>query len=145
MLGKIDKVWENEAQNGKAYLVLEIDGQRYSLWDAEWLGRLRDGDIVQYDWKKSGKFRNITDIDRVKPDPDTPPVNEKDDQIVRMSCLKSASSLFSGSDLDAKKKVRYTMAAAERFERYIRADGESDEEPVPEPPPEPGRVPEPEE
>ena len=122
MLGKVDKVWENESQNGKAYLVLDIDGHRYSLWDQEWLGRLRDGDLVEYEWKKSGKFRNITDLDRVKPDEGSPPVTEKDEQIVRMSCLKSASALFSGADLDPKKKVRLTLAAARRFQKYISPD-----------------------
>jgi len=36
-----------------------------------------------------------------------------------MSCLKSASTIFSGLDTEPKKKVQLTIAAARHFEKYI--------------------------
>ena len=119
MLGRIEKVWQNEAQNKQPYLVLEIDGQRYSLWDENWIDKLQEGDIVEYDWKKAGKFRNITSIEQVNASAASSGSKEKDQHILRMSCLKSASTIFSGLDAEPKKKVRLTVAAARHFEKYI--------------------------
>lgn len=39
-----------------------------------------------------------------------------------MSCIKSASTIFSDLDVEPKKKVQLTIAAARRFEKYI-SDG----------------------
>lgn len=36
-----------------------------------------------------------------------------------MSCLKSASTIFSSLDAEPKKKVQLTIAAARHFEKYI--------------------------
>ena len=119
MLGRIEKVWQNETQNGQAYLVLSIQGQRYSLWDADWIDKLREGDIVDYDWKKAGKFKNITSIEQTNLNSQVHDPGEKDRRIVRMSCLKSASTIFSDLDVEPRKKVRLTVAAARRFEKYI--------------------------
>jgi hypothetical protein len=122
MLGRIEKLWKNDA-NGKPYLVLEIDKERYSLWDEDCLDRIREGDIVEYQWKKAGKFRNITSIERVNTGTSSNASNEKDHQILRMSCLKSASTIFSGLDAKPKEKVRLTIAAARCFEKYINDTG----------------------
>jgi hypothetical protein len=116
MLGRIGKLWQNEA-NGKPYLVLEIEGQHYSLWDESWLDKLQEGDTVKYDWKKAGKFRNITSIEQVGTHPQGS--GEKDKQIVRMSCLKSAASIFGNVDAEPRKKIDLTIASARRFEKYI--------------------------
>ena len=119
MLGKIEKLWQNQAQNGQPYLVLAIEGQRYSLWDREWLDKLREGDIVDYDWKQAGKFRNVTSIHLTNGDHRSYSPSDRSQQIARMSCLKSASAIFSNLDLEPKKKVRLTIAAAKHFEKYI--------------------------
>ena len=116
MLGKIARIWQNEAQNQQPYLVLDIDGQRYSLWDQNWIGKLGEGDLIEYDWKKAGKFRNITAIERVT---SVAGPEDKDRQILRMSCLKSASTIFSNVDAEPKRKVQLTIAGARCFEKYV--------------------------
>jgi len=117
MLGRIDKVWQNEAPSGQPYLVLEIGSQHYSLCDKDWIGKLQEGDIVEYDWKKAGKFRNITNIKQVDAHPYGS--SEKDRHIVGMSCLKSAAMIFGSVDAEPKRKVNLTIAAARHFEKYI--------------------------
>ena len=84
-----------------------------------WINRLQEGDIVEYDWEKAGKFKNITVIDPVDNSKGFNGSNSKNEQIVRMSCLKSASTIFSGLDAKPKKKAQLTIAAARCFEKYI--------------------------
>ena len=33
MKGIIEQIWENESKNGQPYLTVQIDGERYSVWD----------------------------------------------------------------------------------------------------------------
>ena len=122
MLGKIEKVWENEAQNGQPYIVVSIEGQRYSLFDKDFLGKLQEGDVVEYDWKKAGKFRNITNLEQVDFQPQPSAIPDKDRQILRMSCVKSASTIFSDLQAEPQQKVELTISAARQFERYIIED-----------------------
>ena len=122
MLGKIEKVWENEAQNGQPYIVVSIEGQRYSLFDKDFLGKLQEGDVVEYDWKKAGKFRNIRNLERVEFQPQLSAIPDKDRQILRMSCVKSASTIFSDLQAEPQQKVDLTLSAARQFERYITED-----------------------
>ena len=135
MLGRIEKVWRNQTQSGEPYLLLAIDGQRYSLFDDNCADNLREGEIVEYDWKKSGKFRNITSIEPVNLNSQHSCPSEKDQQIVRMSCIKSASAMFSDLDVEPKQKMLYTLGAARRFERYINdgADGPQEDASYPDP------------
>lgn len=42
-----------------------------------------------------------------------------------MSCIKSASTIFSDLNIEPKEKVRLTIAAARHFEKYIN-DGSPD-------------------
>ena len=119
MRGKIDKLWENGAKTGKKYVVLEVDGQRFSLWDESWLGKLSEGDAVEFEWKQAGDYRNITEIEVEQPrapyDPDM-----RDRQITRMSCLKSASTILESLDMEPDQKIDLTLETARKFEKYVK-------------------------
>jgi len=120
MQGRINKIWENESKDGKKYWVLGIDGRRYSVWDEDYMKDLGEGSLIEYSCKKSGKYNNITDIKKIQTD--EPYSNRKDEQIIRMSCLKSASELLSGIDLEPEKKADVAIGIARKFQKYVREE-----------------------
>lgn len=138
MKGVIDKIWENKTDEGKEYLVLSIGGERYSLWDEEQMGYLQEGTAVDYQWSPSGRFRKITEISKIEGELDPGAYEGKktksSEEIVRMSCVKSAAELVSRFDVRPEEKVDLTLGIARRFERYIKgveepADGQPMENP----------------
>ena len=48
MKGLIEQLWENHDRKGQRYLVLEIAGERYSLWDEALMDNLEEGLVVDY-------------------------------------------------------------------------------------------------
>ena len=114
MEGKIEKIWENE-KNGKRYWVLEIGGEKYSVWDEKYVEGLSEGSVVDYDWRQSGNFRKITDLRRL----DVQPLNSKNEQIVRMSCLRTAGEIISGERLDLRLKIERVLDTSKIFEKYV--------------------------
>lgn len=117
MRGTIEKVWENESRQGKPYRTLVIDGERYSLWDQRSFDQVREGGRVEYQWRRSGDFRTITEIEPVGAAPgDLAPEQIR---MTRMGCLKYASHLLSGSELDPEARSEHAVAIARDFERYV--------------------------
>lgn len=117
MKGKVEKIWEND-KNGTKYWVLEIGGQRYSVWDSKYVDGLTEGATVEYEWKKSGNFRKITGLTPLE---EGLPSwnNEKNRQIVRMSCLRSAVEIINGLDQKPQGKANLALDLAKRFEKYV--------------------------
>jgi hypothetical protein len=117
MKGRINRISE---KRDKGYWLVDIDSQSYSVWDQDFLSGLKPGDIVDYEWKATGKFRNITSLRKLDPDQGSSdcPDSERDLRIVRMSCLKSASCLlpYLPEDVD---RAEYVLSAARKFEDYI--------------------------
>ena len=122
MKGRIEKIWDNESRNGQRYLGLSIDGQRYTLWEDQYFDQLQEGDVINFEWKKSGRFKNITEIKYNNEDNNYP--EKKLKSIIRMSCLKSASELISDSDVETGKRADMAIDFARKFEDYIKEDFE---------------------
>jgi hypothetical protein len=122
MRGTIEKLWEREDRNGRRYFLLEIGGQRYSLWDEDLMDGLGEGIPVEYQWKQAGKYRNLTSVKRDGRYRPLPGPERRDRDMVRMSCLKSAASLLSSSDLPPDEKGDVTLDLAKQFEKYILGD-----------------------
>lgn len=62
MKGTIEQIWENESKNGQQYLTVQIDGERYSVWDTKYFDQLHEGAEIEYQFRQSGNFRNITEV-----------------------------------------------------------------------------------
>ena len=122
MKGRIEKIWDNESRNGQRYLGLSIDGQRYTLWEEKYFDQLQEGEVIDFEWKKSGRFKNITEIKYNNEDNNYP--EKKLKSIIRMSCLKSASELISDSDVKTGKRADMAVEFARKFEDYIKEDFE---------------------
>ena len=129
MKGQIEKIWDNESRNGQRYLGLSDDGERYTLWEEKYFDRLQEGDVIDFEWKKSGKYRNITKINMNDDDGDF--MERKHESIIRMSCLKSASELIAGSDLEPDKRADMALDFARKFEMYVKDDLEEEIKPEP--------------
>ena len=119
MKGLIENLWENQDRKGRRYLVVEIGGERYSLWDEERMNGLEEGLVVEYEWKQAGKYRNITSIEPEPAYSASARGRRRDRDMVRMSCLKSATALIASVELEPEKKGDTTLELAKKFERYI--------------------------
>lgn len=121
MRGVIDQVWENDSRNGQRYLTVQMtDGERYSVWDNKYFDVLAPGATIDYDIRQSGNFKHLTDIEQVD-NHELPPYqpNNKEKQIARMSCLKSASEILAPVQLDPDNKREMVIETARYFERYV--------------------------
>ena len=144
MKGKIEKIWRNELDDGRVYATLSIDGTRYNLWDKKYLNNLKEGDTVDYEFRKSGKYNNIKSISKANGNPKAEsnskaklPYNglnnngidqqlKKDLEIVRMSCLKTAALYITQDmiDLPLDKKADTIVDVARKFESYVTDFGD---------------------
>jgi hypothetical protein len=127
MKGTVEKIWENESRSGQKYLGISIDGQRYTLWEEKYFDLIHEGETIDFDWKKSGKYRNITEITTRNDDNDYSKRRLK--SIIRMSCLKSASELISDSDIETEKRADLAIDFAKKFENYVKEDWSGEQEP----------------
>jgi len=131
MKGEVEKVWKNETSDGRRYEVIQINGERYSLWDEEYFGRVQEGQVIEFDFRESGDFKNITRIygqGEAK--------NEErgyDEQrlrkIIKMSCLRSASRVLTGSKIPSGERAEKVIEIARKFEKYVEGE-EIDEEEI---------------
>jgi hypothetical protein len=128
MLGRIEKLWDNETDKGQPYQVLAIGDHRYSLWGKKQFGKFAEGDTVEFDWKKAGEYKNITTIEVVETGNNVSTCsNGKNERIVKMSSLKTAGMVLGPLDMEPKEKVLLTVDTARYFEKYI--NDELDNEP----------------
>lgn len=127
MKGIIEQVSENESKNGQQYLTVQIDGERYSAWDDKYFDQLQEGAEIEYEFRQSGNFKNITEVSNPAQSEqnDGPPMyhNDRDRQITRLSCLKSAAQILAPAQVDPDAKRDLVIDTARVFERYV---GEND-------------------
>ena len=130
MKGTIEQVWENETRGGKKYHTIQVDGERYNVWDDKYASFLQQGEGIEYDFRQSGDYKHITDMklsgNGQEPNnqnnsyrPNNGPHNGKDRQIARMSCLKSASEIMAPVQLEPDAKRNKVIDTAKYFERYV--------------------------
>ena len=123
MKGIIEQIWENKSRNGQAYLTVQIDGERYGVWDTKYFDQLQVGGEIEYDFRQSGNFKNITDLRPLDGQPSAPyQPNHRDRQITRLSCLKSASEILAPVHLNVDSKRELVVDTARYFERYVFED-----------------------
>ncbi len=125
MKGEVEKLWKNETEDGRRYEVFQIGGERYSLWDEDYLDRIQEGQSLEFDFKESGDFKNITEIydqpGEVEKEPEYG--NQRLKKTIRMSSLKSASRVLIGSKIPYQNRAEKAIEIAKKFEKYIDDDG----------------------
>lgn len=125
MKGEVEKVWKNETEDGRRYEVFQIGGERYSLWDEDYLDRIQEGQSLEFDFKESGDFKNITEIYKPSKNEEKEPGygDQKLKKTIRMSSLKSASRVLIGSKIPYQNRAEKAIEIAKKFEKYIDDDG----------------------
>ncbi|MGD2091522.1 MAG: hypothetical protein PVH61_35445 [Candidatus Aminicenantes bacterium] len=159
--GKIERVWDNATTQGRPYKVVELEnGERYSLWRKGDFEKVSKGDDINFDYSMSGRWKNIERIyDGSEAEPGPPGKGQdfgssvngkyngaepgngngngydgaKHERMVKMSCVKSASNLFTGSKIPFEERADKVIEMARKFKDYICQEDEFDLEP-PEPP-----------
>ncbi len=123
MKGTIEQVFENESKNGQHYMTVQIGGERYSVWDPKYFDHMQQGSEIDYEFRQSGNFRNITEVhapQQTEPTENGPTYhNGRDRQITRLSCLKSAAEIISPAQLTPDTKRDLVIETARVFERYV--------------------------
>ena len=124
MKGVVDKIWINKTDDGKPYFVLKIGGEKYSVWDKKYMEGLEEGAAVEYESTQSGKFKKITEMKKIDLEPGIDPLERKPrdrngQEIVRMSCIRSAAALVADFGAPPEEKAEITLGLARRFEKYV--------------------------
>ena len=115
--GRIDSVEKKKAKDGAPYLSLKIDGQHYTCWDEELFSGLKEGNLVQYRWRPSGRFKRITELKVIQDSP-KPGANEQS-LMRKMSALRSAALLHAHDNRHPYQKRLNTLLTALSFELYL--------------------------
>lgn len=105
MRGFVDEIKELKTKKeGRPFQVYRIEGTEIYQWDSAYFGRVKEGDLLDFEVKESGEFKNI-DVKRVFKVVSEENYNKlqervrEKDQVVRMSSLKTSANLV--SDLKA--------------------------------------------
>jgi len=123
MKGEVEKVWKNETADGRKYEVFQIGGERYSLWDENYLDRIQEGQSLEFEFKESGEYKNIVKINDGQEIPVKPEYgNERLKKIVKMSCLRSASRVLAGSRIPYGDGADKAIEIARKFEKYLNEE-----------------------
>ena len=85
---------------------------------------LEEGAAVEYESTQSGKFKKITDMRKIDLEPgfDPPerkPRDKNGQEIVRMSCIRSAAALVADFGAPPEEKAEITLGLARKFEKYV--------------------------
>ena len=96
MKGKVEEISQESSKSGVEYLRVKIDDEMYSVRNQDHFDIFQEGDVVEFDYRESGQWKNIIDLAVLNSvgDETKERVNYlllRDRQIARMSCLKSAS------------------------------------------------------
>lgn len=127
MKGEVEKIWKNETEDGRKYEVLQINGERYSLWSEDYLDRIQEGQSLDFDFKESGDYKNITKINDGQEIPDRSHYgNDRLRKIIKMSSLRSASRVLAGSRMPYEDGAERTIEIARKFENYLNEEGFDD-------------------
>ncbi len=123
MRGKIDRIWHNRRADDSEFWVLSIEGQRYSTWDKSLIANLSEGDLVEFAYSPSGRYRKLTGIKRLPIPAFTTAreiaVDPRALQIVRMSCLRTAAEMLKDAELLPVKRSALVKAFAREFEEHV--------------------------
>ena len=141
MRGKIEGLQLNTLGDGRQYMTVQIEGQKYSLWDNKYFEQLQEGMEISYKWKESGNFKNLTEVDlnpalnlnsHSNPGNNNNHQYDRDRHIARLACLKSASKLLASTQIEPEKKKELAIEYASEFvNRFVYGGQDLEESDIP--------------
>ena len=123
MQGTIGKIWHNHRTDGSEFWVLSIDSERYSTWDRNLIANIQEGDLVEFSYDQSGRFRNLKAINRLSRSPfmtaDLLTTSPESLRLVRMNCLKISAELLKDTTMLPEQKTSMTISMSKKLEEHI--------------------------
>lgn len=128
MRGFVTEIMEKKTKkNGKPFQIYVIGSEEFSQWDEKHFDRVEEGDLLYFDVKESGDFKNITvnKIYKVLAEEEFRKmqelINEKK-HYIRMSALKTSSNLLNDLKISPYEKGSLALDMSDQFEKYIRGE-----------------------
>jgi len=95
-----------------------------SIWDQDHFDAFNEGDTIDFEYKESGQWKNISDLNVIGAGSETLPGREeylrlRDKHIARMSCVKSAAYVMANLEMEPLEKGEQTLSLARTFEKYV--------------------------
>ncbi len=123
--GTVESVLARQSAHGDIFKVVRVDGEGYFDWDGKVAKTgVKEGDEVKLR-VSDGDFPRIRSIHRngvAKPNGQNQPVhkpNGKDDQIVRMSCLRTAAQVLGDLDEPLEARREKVLAMADEMAKWV--------------------------
>ena len=127
--GKVSRIWHNLGADGSEYWVLSIDGQRYSTWDNNMISNVHEGDLVEFAFSPSGRYRNLTALNRLPAPPFTIAnkvmISPESLRVVRMNCLRTAAEMLNEASLLYDQKSETVITVAKKLENFVLSSPET--------------------
>lgn len=117
MRGIVKAKSEIRKEGVKPFDVLNIDGKDYSCFNLTLSADVWPEDLVDYEFKPSGQYSNITKLEVVQKRGAKPTVSVQD-QIVRMNALTNAVNWLNAHT----SELVGVLEQAKEFERYIKGE-----------------------
>ena len=127
MKGFVEEIKERRTHAGKPFEVYKIGSTVLYQWDRNYFGRVKEGDLLEYETKEYNDFKNIIvkKIYKVVEEDEYAKmqelVSEKESHI-RMSALKSSLNLISPLKVNPYEKGKLALDISGQFEKYIRGE-----------------------
>ncbi len=123
MQGTVEKIWQNQRQDGSQYWMLSIDGQRYTTFAKELAEGISEGDRVEFSFYNSGRYRKIAAIQRLSSRAPTAtknsPLSAESLRIIRMNCLRTAAEILKDSKLLPEQRLSVVTTIAQQLQQYV--------------------------
>jgi len=96
-------------------------------WDRNYFGRVKEGDLLEYEMKEYNDFKNIIvkKIYKVVEEEEYAKMQElasEKESHIRMSALKSSLNLISPLKVNPYEKGKLALDISGQFEKYIRGE-----------------------
>jgi len=134
--GRIDEIKEMEKKNGNKYHLATINGEKYSIWDPKQVEGLKQGSVVEYQFRyEKGRYKSITELELIDDSNcelgnyGLEELTGKDIQIGRMTSLKYAMEITKDLGFGLEDKIDITVDLAKRLEKYINSGNIEEEDP----------------
>ncbi len=127
----MDKIWHNQRTDGSEYWALSINGERYTIWEKDLIADIKEGDLVEFAFTFSGRYRNLTGIRRLASSAFTTADKLVSDptslRITRMNCLRTAAEMLKDTTLLPEQKVSLAITMAQQLENHVLGNPENSE------------------
>jgi hypothetical protein len=121
----VNKIIDKESASGKKFWVIRAEGEEtgFFCWDGNLVKNINEGDKVAISYEE-GEYPRVVGIKKVK-EPitkrldDFSNINQRDEQIIRMSVLRDLCLLLADEKMTFEQKVERVKSMSESFKKWV--------------------------